>query len=179
MSKSFCCPLIRKRVYSFAHLPCRMWVTSISPPPWLLHPNRRCCSARSGWAGGRGGVLTFLSTSEQVLHLPAHLCVFERTPRCPGFMNREAGQRTEKSQYFVFRLLGRQGPAETQIRAHAPAQLQQSSVGGSWGSAQPVVTGALFPFPAGPSVSTTSDPHPRVSGDTGAGQSRLLWPTAP
>lgn len=96
-----------------------------------------------------------------------------------GFMNREAGRRTEKSQYFVFRLLGRQGPAETQIRAHAPAQLHQSSVGGSWGSAQPVVTGALFPFPAGPSVSTTSDPHPRGSGDTGAGQSRLLWPTAP
>lgn len=155
-------------------------MTSISPPPWLLHPNRRCCSAHSGWAGGRGGVLTFLSTSEQVLHLePVHLCVFEHTPCCPGFMNREAGWRTEISQYFVFRLLGRQGPAETQIRVHAPAQLHQSSVGGSWGSTQPVVAGALFPSPAGPSVSTTSDPHPRVSGDTGAGQSRLLWPTAP
>ena len=109
-------------------------MTSISPPPWLLHPNRRCCSAHSGWAGGGGGVLTFLSMSEQVLHLEtAHLCVLERTPCCPGFMNREAGQRTEKSQYLCSGFRRRQGPAEPQIRASCPSPASPELRGGLLG----------------------------------------------
>ena len=74
----------------------------------------------------------------------------------------------QKPQYLCSGLQGGRDLLNLKSGPYAPTQIHQSSVGGwgFWGSGQPVVTRSHFPFPVAPLVSTTSELHPRVSGDT-------------